>query len=190
MEPKIRALHSGLTVTGSTSNRYWELREAHYQRWLMMQVGARQLFKKKYIYMLLTWRGTRIRLQSGLRRRVTLACSEWALVCRAEDQDFSAHTKHPDPCKPELACFGQALVLLQIETEQPEEILLQLCQLSIFKHSGPLKSCVSVGSPHLKDPQRAGHSQHEEKTHFLFTNFVKTEVTTAFSATVEFCVLR
>lgn len=132
----------------------------------MMQVGARQLFKKIYIYMLLTWRGTRIRLQSGLRRRVTLACSEWALVCRAEDQDFSAHTKHPDPCKPELACFGQALVLLQIETEQPEEILLQLCQLSIFKHSGPLKSCVSVGSPHLKDPQRAGHSQHGRKNAF------------------------
>lgn len=119
--------------------------------------------------MLLTWRGARICLNSGSQRRVTAACSEWAPVWRAEDQDVSACTQlHSATARPLQAwaslfrlfwaSFGTE-ILLETETEQSEDILLQLRRLSMFKHSGPLKSCVSVGSPNLKDQQIAGRSQ-------------------------------
>lgn len=57
----------------------------------MMQAGARQLFKKKFLPAIES-RCARTGFHGGLQRRVTLS-SEGALVCHAEDQDVSAHTK-------------------------------------------------------------------------------------------------
>lgn len=123
--------------------------------------------------MLLPSRGTRIYLHSGMQTRVTFTCSEWALVCCAEGQDISAHTKLCSATSRPLQGWARLFwasfnteILLQSETEPSEDILLQLCQLRVLKHSGPLKSCISVGSPNSKDKQIADHSQYGRKNAF------------------------
>lgn len=103
--------------------------------------------------MLLTWRGARICLHSGLQR---------------EDKDVSAHSKLRSATS-RVVSFGASFHtenLLQTEAELSEDILLQKCQLIRFKHSKALRSCVSVGSPNLKDQQIASHSQYEMKNAF------------------------
>lgn len=123
--------------------------------------------------MLWTWRGARICLNGGLQRRVTTTCSEWAPVRRAEDQDVSAHTRLHSATSWALRAWASLFwasfdteILLQTETEQSEDILLQLRQLSMRKHSGPVESCVSVGSPNLKGQRIAGCSQYGNKNAF------------------------
>lgn len=72
------------------------LKEAHYQRWLMVQVPDDCL--KKYLHAIdLKWSKnvftvwTKVALT--LWREVALTCSEEALVCCAEDQDVPDNTK-------------------------------------------------------------------------------------------------
>lgn len=103
--------------------------------------------------MLLTWRGARICLHSGLQRK---------------GKYVSAHSKlHSATSR--VVLFGASFhteILLQTEAELSEAILLQLRQLSSFKHSEALKNCVSVASPNMKDQQIVSHSQYEMKNAF------------------------
>lgn len=91
---------------------------------------------------------------------------------------------HWDHRKPKWSCTGQALTLRVggnwinwgcFSAALPAKFL------SLLKHSGPLKSCVSVVSPNPKDQQTAGHSLYAKpKMPFLFTNFVKTKSSPSF----------
>lgn len=136
-----------------------------YQKWLMTQAGARQPFKKNctcywielHKNMFSWW----IAEESYPEFWESCGLLCWAPECLRPQQILLCHMQTLASLR-----YFDTEILLQTETEQPGDALLQLHQLRIFKSSEPLKAVFQLGLPVWKTNKKLANLMTQQKNAF------------------------